>query len=124
MKKNLLKRKNLIVVLLGMLFVLTGLYAWNGYQATNSQVVATNSVNNSNLTVYTLDQIAQFDGTDPNKPIYLVYEGYVYDVSAGREYYDTNGSYHYLAGTDATSELKIFGGDIIKKKYPIIGIVK
>lgn len=78
----------------------------------------------SQVKTMTLEEVSQYDGTDPTKPIYLVYDGNVYDVTAGKEYYVTGGSYHYIAGTDATAELNMFGGEIIKKKYPVIAHVK
>lgn len=71
--------------------------------------------------VFTAEQVLEYDGTDQDKPIYLIYQGYVYDVTEGRKYYEEGGSYHFLAGKDSTTELNMFGGEIIKKKYPIIG---
>jgi DhnA family fructose-bisphosphate aldolase class Ia len=32
--------------------------------------------------------------------------------------------YHYLAGSDASRSLRIMGADIIKQKYPIVGIIE
>ncbi len=72
------------------------------------------------LPTMTLSQLKEFDGTDPNKPIYLAMDGKIYDVSAGREYYEPIGSYHMLAGTDASAMLHIAGGSIIQKKYKVI----
>jgi len=49
----------------------------------------------------------------------------VYDVSSGRkQYYDPGKPYHMLAGTDASALLKIAGGDIIARKYPVVGRLK
>lgn len=77
----------------------------------------------SDLTMktFTLESIREFDGTDNNKPIYIAMNGLVYDVSAGREFYNTEGPYHYLAGKDSSTELNLVGGSIIKRKYPVIG---
>ncbi|TPX44266.1 hypothetical protein SeMB42_g04391 [Synchytrium endobioticum] len=51
---------------------------------------------------FTLEELKQYDGTDPAKPIYLAILGKVYDVSNGRGYYaKPNGSYSMFAGTDA-----------------------
>lgn len=66
-------------------------------------------------------ELRKHDGSDESIPIYLAYEGRVYDVSEGREYYKKGGVYHYLAGKDSTVELNIAGGSIIKRKYPVIG---
>lgn len=77
------------------------------------------------LPIYTVNSIKEFDGTDQNKPVFIAYEGYVYDVSAGRDdFYNVGRDYHYLAGKDSTAELNIVGGSIIKKKYKIVGVLK
>ncbi|MCR4285709.1 MAG: hypothetical protein NUW00_02310 [Candidatus Kaiserbacteria bacterium] len=73
------------------------------------------------LPAYTTASLAQFNGEDPTLPIYIAFDGDVYDVSSGRKFYGPEGTYHFLAGSDGTSLLKIMGGDIIKKKYPVIG---
>ncbi len=76
----------------------------------------------SNKTFKAIDLLA-FNGTDPAKPIYIGYEGKVYDVTAGKDFYATGGDYHWLAGKDATDALHLFGGDIIKNKYPPVGTI-
>lgn len=80
--------------------------------------------NITNLQTFSATDLQQYDGTDPNKPIYIGLNGYVYDVSPGRSYYETGGTYHYLAGRDSSSELNLVGGDIIVKKYTVIGVLK
>jgi predicted heme/steroid binding protein len=72
---------------------------------------------------FTAEELKQYNGTDENKPIYLAYNGDVYDVTAGKEYYNSQGVYHYLAGRDCTAELNFAGGGIIKAKYQIIGFL-
>ena len=67
--------------------------------------------------VMTLEELSKFNGDDPNLPIYIGLNGLVYDVSSGRTFYDKNGSYHYLAGKDSSSDLNMIGGDIILRKY-------
>jgi len=78
----------------------------------------------ASLPVLTEKEIKDYNGDDPNKPIYIGLGGFVYDVSAGRDFYKLGGSYHDLAGRDSTEELKIFGGEIIKRKYPIVAKLK
>lgn len=73
------------------------------------------------LRSYSLEDIKPFDGTDDNKPIYIGMNGFVYDVSEGREFYKVDGPYHYLAGKDSSTELNMIGGGIVKRKYPVIG---
>lgn len=71
---------------------------------------------------YSASSLAIFDGTDEAQPIYIALEGKVYDVTEGKKFYAVGGMYHFLAGTDGTTLLKVMGGDIIKKKYPVVGI--
>ncbi|RKP03952.1 hypothetical protein CXG81DRAFT_113, partial [Caulochytrium protostelioides] len=52
--------------------------------------------------VLTPEQLAQYDGTDPAKPIYLAVGGAVYDVTEGRRFYGPGGAYAFFAGRDAT----------------------
>lgn len=47
-------------------------------------------------------ELANFDGTDPKKPIFLAINGTIFDVSAGRNTYGPGGSYAVFAGRDAT----------------------
>ena len=47
------------------------------------------------------DELRAYDGTDPDKPIYLALNGSIYDVSAGRSFYGPGGGYHFFAGRDA-----------------------
>ncbi|KAF1844334.1 uncharacterized protein K460DRAFT_397448 [Cucurbitaria berberidis CBS 394.84] len=46
-------------------------------------------------------ELAQYDGTDPSKPIYLALNGTIYDVSSSPTTYGPGGSYHFFAGHDA-----------------------
>jgi predicted heme/steroid binding protein len=73
------------------------------------------------LPTFTTEALAMYDGTDPSLPIYLAFEGKVYDVTTGKKFYGPSGPYHFLAGTDGTTMLRIAGGSIIKAKYPIVG---
>jgi membrane-associated progesterone receptor component len=49
-----------------------------------------------------LDEIAQFDGSDPSKPIFFACGGRVYNVWRGEEFYGKGGPYQVFAGTDCT----------------------
>ncbi|KJZ80259.1 hypothetical protein HIM_00109 [Hirsutella minnesotensis 3608] len=49
----------------------------------------------------TLDELLAYDGSDPDKPLYLAINGTVYDVSNGRHMYGPGASYHAFAGHDA-----------------------
>ena len=111
--KTIIKITSIVVTILILLLTILNL---------NNNVITAMEVG---LPIYTVNSIKEFDGTDQNKPVYIGYEGYVYDVSAGRDdYYDVGRDYHYLAGKDSTTELNIVGGSIIKKKYKIVGVLK
>jgi predicted heme/steroid binding protein len=49
----------------------------------------------------TPEELAQYDGTDTEKPLYLAINGTIYDVSVSRHIYGPGGSYQYFGGRDA-----------------------
>jgi len=55
----------------------------------------------TNQKAFSETQLAEFDGTDATKPLYLGIDSEVYDVSANRRTYGPGGSYHFMAGKDA-----------------------
>lgn len=50
----------------------------------------------------TPEELAAYDGSDPEKPIYLAINGTIYDVTKGRGIYGPGGSYNWFAGVDAS----------------------
>lgn len=72
-------------------------------------------------TTFNTQTLAQYDGSDPSLPILIAFEGNVYDVTPGRSFYEPGAGYHFLAGTDGTKLLQVIGGDIIKRKYKVVG---
>lgn len=92
------------------------------YNALSSQHSIALGVNSKDLPVYIAASLAPYNGTDEKLPIYVALDGYVYDVTPGKEFYVPGGAYHDIAGKDASAELHIFGGGIIKEKYKIVGI--
>lgn len=50
----------------------------------------------------TSGQLEQFDGSDPNKPLYLSLAGKVFDVSSAKRHYRKGETYNCLTGRDAT----------------------
>lgn len=55
-----------------------------------------------NETLFTPEQLKQFDGHDSEKGVYLSFLGIVYDVSRGIKHYGPGGTYSVFAGRDAT----------------------
>lgn len=111
------RRQLLIIVLIGLPVLVFSVT----YARRNLSAPALTSQQESHLQTFSVADLGQFDGTDSAKPIYIGLNGYVYDVSAGREFYQAGGTYHFLAGKDSSAELNLIGGDIIAKKYPIVG---
>ncbi|KAE8710504.1 putative steroid-binding protein 3 [Hibiscus syriacus] len=95
----------------------------------------------------TPQQLLQFNGSDPSKPIYVAINGCIFDVTSGKSFYGPGGAYAMFAGKDASRALakmskneedvcanldglseKEMGvlNDWVKKfeaKYPIVGRV-
>ena len=112
------KKKLLTILVFALLLVLVDYLAQRGQGSARAEV-------DPGLSEYTKESLAQYDGSDLDKPVLLAMEGLVYDVSPGRdEFYNPGQGYHYLAGRDATLELLIAGGSIIKRKYQVVGIYK
>lgn len=77
-----------------------------------------------NLPTLTKSELALHDGTKL-RTIYIGFKCLVYDVTSSKDsYYGEGKSYHYLVGKDSTKMLKIFGGNIIKEKYKIVGVLE
>ncbi|CDZ96325.1 Putative steroid membrane receptor Hpr6.6/25-Dx [Phaffia rhodozyma] len=51
---------------------------------------------------FNLDQLSEFTGKNPDRPIYLSISGKVYDVSSSARIYGPGGSYGMLTGKDAS----------------------
>jgi membrane-associated progesterone receptor component len=54
---------------------------------------------------YTLEELADFDGSDPQRPLLIAIRGYVYDVTRSRDFYGPGGPYGMFAGKDCTRAL-------------------
>lgn len=67
----------------------------------SSQMVTDMSVQRGSVHL-TDAELAQYDGSDINLPIYVALNGTIYDVSANPHMYGPGGSYHFFAGKDAT----------------------
>lgn len=63
--------------------------------------------------VFTQQELAMHDGTNPVLPLLLAIEGDVYDVSLGVDFYGPGSSYHLFAGRDAS---RAFGTNCLSRK--------
>ncbi|SOV05197.1 related to FSH3 - putative serine hydrolase [Ustilago sp. UG-2017a] len=52
--------------------------------------------------IFSLSELAMYNGRDPKKPVYIAILGDVYDVSAGRHIYGPGGYYSFFSGKDAS----------------------
>lgn len=77
------------------------------------------------LGYFSVEELKKYDGSNPDLPIYMGYEGNVYDVTPGKSFYEKGATYNYLTGRDATKELNEVGvGEIIVRKYKVIGKIQ
>ena len=53
----------------------------------------------------TADELRQYDGSDPEKPLLMAIKGQIYDVSQSRMFYGPGGPYALFAGKDASRAL-------------------
>ncbi|KAF8672458.1 hypothetical protein HU200_049670 [Digitaria exilis] len=53
----------------------------------------------------TEEELRQYDGSDPEKPLLMAIKGQIYDVSQSRMFYGPGGSYALFAGKDASRAL-------------------
>jgi len=54
---------------------------------------------------FTLEELRQYDGSDPTKPIYVSIKGTVFDVSLKRDIYGPTKAYNVFAGKDGSRGL-------------------
>ncbi|CAI5481646.1 unnamed protein product [Closterium sp. Yama58-4] len=50
----------------------------------------------------TLEELSQYSGSDPEKPILLAIRGKIYDVTRGKHFYGPGGPYAVFAGKEAS----------------------
>lgn len=53
----------------------------------------------------TAQDLSQYNGTDPSKPIYVAVKGRIFDVTTGKSFYGSGGPYAMFAGKDASRAL-------------------
>ena len=114
----LTKNKKIVAVgiLIGILF-----FALSVYLQQPKKTLGSSTVVNGEEKIFTSKELSRYDGSNPALPIYLALDGNVYDVTQGRKFYEAGGAYHSLAGRDSSAMLHLVGGDIIEKKYKIVG---
>ncbi|KAH7923159.1 cytochrome b5 [Leucogyrophana mollusca] len=54
---------------------------------------------------FTVEQLKQYDGSDPSKPIYVAIKGQIFDVSRKGDVYGPGKSYNIFAGKDGSKGL-------------------
>jgi predicted heme/steroid binding protein len=115
------KVKMVFIILVILNIVVLGSVSFLWIQSDMRVNAIKNSKSTTQLKTFTLAELARYNGSNSTLPIYLALDGYVYDVTKGREFYQVGGPYHDLAGRDASKELHLVGGGIIKRKYPVVG---
>lgn len=105
--------------------------------------------NTSNVRLFTDAELAQYDASDPDLPIYMAVRGVVFDVTSGKAFYGRNAAYNALAGKDCTravAKMSLEPADLVsdisglsdvhlesldrtftgvyEAKYPVVGYMK
>jgi predicted heme/steroid binding protein len=74
--------------------------------------------------VFTEQELRQYDGSRKN-PVYIAYNGVVYDVTSSPHWRTGEHRNLHFAGHDLTSELPDAPhSDLVFRKFPIVGILK
>ena len=73
---------------------------------------------------FTEEELVQYNGKNRN-PVYVAYNGNVYDVSASFLWKDGVHQVFHRAGVDLTDALEQapHGGDVLEK-FPVVGILR
>lgn len=76
------------------------LHWFDGSTDTSSDEAAsqTSIIRTDSSQLFTSSDLKQLDGNDENTGVCISILGSVYDVSTGRQYYGSSGSYHFFAG--------------------------
>lgn len=122
--KTMQRRTKYIIATIATLLALTMLYVWIFLPRARQPLTQQNKSASTTLRAFTITELAKYDGSSTTLPIYIGLDGYVYDVSTGKKFYEVGATYHYLAGNDSSKSLHIMGGETIKQKYPIVGILE
>jgi len=70
---------------------------------------------------FTLDELHDYDGSSPSRPLYLAIKGVVFDVTAGEKFYGPGKAYSKFAGRDITRSTAMFSTserDLDRRDYP------
>ena len=123
MKKNLLLLSILIVTLV----LMAGCASDEPSEETTSEMTAEiTTVADEALPVFTLEELAKYDGQNGN-PVYVGYEGKVYDVSNVEEWKTGTHRGRIKAGQDLTDVLNNeapHSSQRLKDNAPIVGILE
>ncbi|MBI5302258.1 MAG: cytochrome B5 [Chloroflexi bacterium] len=74
--------------------------------------------------VFTEQELKKYDGSR-RMPMYIAYNGLVYDVTSSPHWRDGMHRNLHFAGQDLTSELADSPhGESVFRKYPVVGVLK
>lgn len=73
---------------------------------------------------FTLDELKEYDGSDPDKPVYVAYEGKVYDVTESPLFQDGM-HFEHPSGGDLTDDMEDAPhDDDVMEHCPVVGTLK
>ncbi|XP_013383370.1 neudesin [Lingula anatina] len=77
---------------------------------------------NSDLKIFTGEELKRFDGSDPSLPIYMAVKGVVFDVTTGSDFYGKGASYNVLVGKDSTRAVAKMSLDSADLNHDLTGL--
>lgn len=96
-------------------------------EATETQTVTEtqNVTETTGMKEFTLEELAEYDGSNENGTIYVAYQGQVYDVSSDSKLWRNGDHEGCPAGIDVTGMIeKTPHGAKIMNDYPVVGTLK
>ncbi|XP_067680062.1 uncharacterized protein [Haliotis asinina] len=70
------------------------------YQLKDVEVML--EINGKPAEIFSARKIAQYDGSNPSRPLYMGVKGVVFDVSKGKDFYGKGAAYNALIGKDCS----------------------
>ncbi|XP_023918557.2 membrane-associated progesterone-binding protein 4 [Quercus suber] len=90
-----MKNNNIIIIMLGVVVALMAALLFRLKLVTVEE-------EEDDLRLFTVEELALYNGTHPDLPILLGILGSVFDVTKGKSHYGTGGGYNHFAGRDAS----------------------
>lgn len=129
---EIMKKTLIILIVLFSIFLATGCAenksatpTEDGTTETPTVTETQNVTETTGMKEFTLEELAEYDGSNENGTIYVAYQGQVYDVSSDSKLWRNGDHEGCPAGIDVTGMIEETPhGAEIMSKYPVVGTLK